>query len=50
LIEWADRVASILPDERLTIRLEVTGDQSRRLVCMARGASYERLLAQLQAR
>lgn len=28
-VEWADRVAKWLPDERLEISLEVTGDHSR---------------------
>ncbi|NUQ62406.1 MAG: tRNA (adenosine(37)-N6)-threonylcarbamoyltransferase complex ATPase subunit type 1 TsaE [Pirellulales bacterium] len=30
LIEWADRVESCLPAERLDVRIEVTGDTARR--------------------
>ena len=29
LIEWADRVADVLPADRLTIEIEITGPQSR---------------------
>ena len=31
LVEWADRVAGLLPDERWTIALEPTGPTSRRV-------------------
>jgi tRNA threonylcarbamoyladenosine biosynthesis protein TsaE len=30
-VEWADRVARLLPDERLEIEIEVTGDTERRI-------------------
>ncbi|MEX0613022.1 MAG: tRNA (adenosine(37)-N6)-threonylcarbamoyltransferase complex ATPase subunit type 1 TsaE, partial [Pirellulales bacterium] len=30
-VEWADRVAELLPDERLDITLEVTGETTRRI-------------------
>src|SRR5438445_6574928 len=41
LIEWADRVAAALPEERLEIRLEVTGETSRRATITALGTRYE---------
>ncbi|MCS6976642.1 MAG: tRNA (adenosine(37)-N6)-threonylcarbamoyltransferase complex ATPase subunit type 1 TsaE [Gemmatales bacterium] len=47
MIEWAERVAELLPKERLDIRLEVTGDTARRAVLEAHGPAYERLLDQL---
>ena len=45
LIEWADRVEDILPDDVLTIRLEPVGDIQRRLTCFATGAQSQQLLA-----
>jgi tRNA threonylcarbamoyladenosine biosynthesis protein TsaE len=44
LIEWADKVAASLPDERLEIRIEVTGDLSRRFVLRAYGSELESAL------
>jgi tRNA threonylcarbamoyladenosine biosynthesis protein TsaE len=45
LVEWADRVEEILPMELLRIRLEVTGETSRRITVEARGPRYEKLAA-----
>jgi len=42
LVEWADRVAHLLPEERVDIALEVTGDTARRVTISATG---ERLRA-----
>jgi tRNA threonylcarbamoyladenosine biosynthesis protein TsaE len=44
LIEWADRVDSLLPADRLTIRLSVTGPHRRRLELTAAGPASDRLL------
>ncbi len=41
LIEWADRVESALPSERLRVELAVTGETSRRITAEARGGRYE---------
>lgn len=49
IIEWADRVAGLLPPDRLTLALEPTGPSSRRVVCAATGADSRRLLAVLLA-
>jgi len=35
-VEWADRVADLLPAERLEITLEVTGDTARRATLVAK--------------
>ncbi len=43
LIEWADRVAHLLPDDRLTITLEVTGPSERTLSWSAAGPAGQRL-------
>jgi tRNA threonylcarbamoyladenosine biosynthesis protein TsaE len=47
LIEWADRVAGVLPDERLEIEIEVTGPTSRRLIVRAVGSAAEEALGAL---
>jgi len=47
LVEWADRVMELLPAERLEIRLEVTGETSRRAVLEGHGRAYEELLGQV---
>jgi len=43
LVEWADRVESLLPPNRLTVRITATGETSRRLEIEARGEKYEGL-------
>jgi tRNA threonylcarbamoyladenosine biosynthesis protein TsaE len=48
LIEWADRVQAVLPEERLEIRIEITGPHSRRLTLTAFGERYVQLVKGLQ--
>ncbi len=48
LIEWADRVAAILPKELLRIRLEVTGETSRRITVEGQGQRFEKLVSDLR--
>jgi tRNA A37 threonylcarbamoyladenosine biosynthesis protein TsaE len=45
VIEWPERVAGILPDERLWVSLEYVSEEHRDLVFSARGARFETLLA-----
>lgn len=47
LVEWADRVATCLPEDRLTIVLETTGPTARALRVQAVGERYESLLRTL---
>ncbi|MFC5472205.1 tRNA (adenosine(37)-N6)-threonylcarbamoyltransferase complex ATPase subunit type 1 TsaE [Cohnella suwonensis] len=42
LVEWASIIAPLLPEERLRVRIETTGPDSRRFVCEPVGAAYER--------
>ncbi len=49
LIEWADRVLDLLPEDRLSIRLEPIGAYRRRFVCQAGGPRAGDLLAGLAA-
>jgi tRNA threonylcarbamoyladenosine biosynthesis protein TsaE len=50
LIEWADRVESSLPREYVEIRLEVTGEKSRRFEIRAVGWRHEEVLRRLAQR
>jgi tRNA threonylcarbamoyladenosine biosynthesis protein TsaE len=47
LVEWAERVASVLPQDRLTLDIRITGENSREIVLEARGSAHEKLLADL---
>ncbi len=49
LIEWADRVEGCLPADRVDVRIEVTGPQSRRFDISARGPRCGQVVAQLRA-
>ena len=48
LIEWADRVTELLPADRLTIEIEITGPSSRRFRIHAAGPISDAVLTQLQ--
>ncbi len=48
LVEWADRVPGALPRERIEIRIEVTGEQSRRFEIAAVGGRYETVIERLR--
>ena len=41
IIEWADKVADCLPEERIEIEIEVTGTTERRFVVRGVGKQYE---------
>jgi len=43
VLEWPERVESALPDERLDIALEETGEEGRRITLTGRGARWVRL-------
>ncbi|MBM4071111.1 MAG: tRNA (adenosine(37)-N6)-threonylcarbamoyltransferase complex ATPase subunit type 1 TsaE [Planctomycetes bacterium] len=49
LIEWADRVASCLPDDRLTIAIEITGATSRRFHLTAGGPRHQAIVLTAEA-
>ena len=48
-VEWADRVADLLPTERLEITLEVTGETSRRATITALSPAVDPLVERLRA-
>lgn len=43
IIEWADTIKDILPDERLDIKFKVVGENKRILVITPYGRAYEEL-------
>ena len=47
VIEWPERIEPALPDERLWIDIEATGDEERRFTLRAEGARAEALVAAL---
>ena len=49
IVEWAERVASILPVERLWVNLEYRAEEQRQMDFRAKGSHYDELLAGLQA-
>lgn len=49
LVEWADRVEDCLPPERIDVRIEVTGAESRRFEITAVGKRYEQVIERLAA-
>jgi len=50
VIEWANKIRELLPDEYLDMELTVTGEDSRRLVVEGRGRRYDQILARLAGR
>lgn len=47
LVEWADKVASCLPDERLMISIEVTGPGNRRFHFSPIGKAYVEMIGRI---
>jgi len=48
LIEWAERLESILPAERMWIQLEHVSEEHRQMRFAARGERYDELVAELR--
>ena len=46
-IEWAERIAGALPDDRLHVEIRETGETSRQFVITALGPRYEPLVGRL---
>ncbi len=49
LVEWADRVEALLPDDRLTVRIVHLGESDRELTLSAGGSISGRLLDTLKS-
>ena len=50
LVEWADRVQGCLPADRVEVRIEVTGPESRQFEIISIGPKYIEAIRQLQQR
>ncbi len=46
-IEWADKIPSLLPEQRLLIRLSYIGERSRRIEVSGTGRHYEEIVESL---
>ncbi len=49
IIEWAERIAALLPKNHLMIELQAVSANSRRLIFRAIGREYEQLVDQLRS-
>ena len=47
ILEWADRVAAVLPADRLTIEIQICGTHQRLFTLRSGGAASASMLAQL---
>lgn len=47
-VEWADRVAAALPEQRLQIEIDIVGRESRRLECIPTGPRFRELLGNVR--
>ena len=47
LIEWADRIADILPPERMWIKLEHVSEEHRQMRFVAHGKRYDAIISDL---
>ena len=48
VIEWADKAGEMLPEEYLTVNIEVTGTNKRKITLQAKGQSYKSLLGKVR--
>lgn len=49
IVEWSNLIESSLPDERLAITIERTGDDERKITLTPTGTSYEKLVKEVLA-
>lgn len=47
LIEWADRIGDLMPQDHLRVEIEVTGEQTRVFHCRASGPLSAQIIASL---
>lgn len=50
IVEWADRVADCLPENRLEIELTVTGDETRQVVLTPTGKALAESISLIESR
>ncbi len=47
VIEWAENISYLLPDERLEIKIEILNDNVRKIYLLPKGYKYEILVEEL---
>ena len=50
IVEWADRVLPLLPEDRLAVRFDVLSARKRQLELTARGKRFGRIILELEAK
>ena len=48
VVEWADRISAILPEQRLWMKLEYVDDEHRQMVITSSGKRFDQILADLR--
>jgi tRNA threonylcarbamoyladenosine biosynthesis protein TsaE len=48
-IEWADRVAACLPEDRLEVDIAITGEEARTVTCTSHGPTSDALVQALKS-
>ena len=48
IVEWPERISSVLPDEELLIHMDLIGEEQRQMRFKAKGERYDQVLAELQ--
>ena len=48
IIEWADKAREMLSEEYLMVKIELTGNEKRKIILQAKGASYKSLLEKVR--
>ena len=49
VVEWAERLGPLTPDKYLLVKLEIIGEEERLITLEPHGASWEKLLEELEA-
>jgi tRNA threonylcarbamoyladenosine biosynthesis protein TsaE len=50
IIEWADRVAEVFPEEYLRVEIDVTGESSRRITVQSIGNRLKKVVTELRGK
>lgn len=48
IIEWADKVTECLPDDFITIMIEITGQNSRDILVSSKGDRYRTFMEEIK--
>lgn len=48
LVEWAERIAPVLPQEQLTLEMTWVADEQRNMLFIPRGKRYQEILAEFR--